>query len=118
MSCEVPAIEEKLTEDSFKEQTEKLVVSCSTEQLAYLEKAIYNEREFRTFSAKKVELLRDKLKQMEKDFDKKMNAKKQLLAAKFINEEVEDESEEESGEELAPIKKRKNSPSKKNKRKN
>lgn len=122
MSTELPvAAEEKSGELSsgptFEEQTEKLLMSCTVEQLEYLSNAIYNEKEYRKFSESRVNLLREKLKQMEKDFDKKMNAKKQLLAAKFINEEVEDESEEESEEELPPAKKRKNSPSKKNKRK-
>lgn len=120
MSSELPVVEEKTSCPvlTFEEQTEKLLISCTVEQLEYLSNAIYNEKEYRKFSESRIHLLREKLKQIEKDFDKKMQVKKQLLAAKFINEEVEDESEEESEEvEVPPSKKRKNSPSKKNTRK-
>lgn len=113
---ELPKVEEKScensSEDSFKEQTEKLVTSCSIDQLDYLTKAIISEREFRHFSSKKVNQLRETLKQIEKEFDRKMDAKKQLLAAKFIAEESCEESESEESEKpkkkLAPSKTKRN----------
>lgn len=116
---ELPVPEEKSSEDSFKEQTEKLVTSCSIDQLDYLTKAIISEREFRQFATKKVNQLRETLKQIEKEFDRKMDAKKQLLAAKFIAEESCEESELEESELEKPKKKLAPSKTKRNtKRKN
>lgn len=111
-------IETQKQEISFEEQTEILLTNCTDDQLKFLENAIYAEKEFRVFSFKKVRVLKEKLKEMERDFNRKMKLKKELLEKQIEDLPEEDESFEESEEELPPAKKKKQSPSKKNKRKN
>ena len=123
MSVSEQTVIEKSPEEtrdiSFEEQTERLLMSCTVDQLKYLSDAIFKEQEFRKFSENRIHVLREKLKQMEKDFEKRIAAKKQLLASSFINGAIEEseESEEEEEEDRKSIKKRKASPSKKNNRK-
>ena len=106
---------EKSPEVSFEMQVEKLLMNCSPDELKYLENALYAENEFRKFSETKIRLLKEKLKEMERDFHRKMKLKKELLD-KQIEDLPCDESEESEEEE--PVKKPKKAPSKKNKRKN
>ena len=103
-----------IPEVSFEMQVEKLLMNCSPDELKYLENALYAENEFRKFSETKIRLLKEKLKEMERDFHRKMKLKKELLD-KQIEDLPCDESEESEEEE--PVKKPKKAPSKKKGRK-
>jgi dTDP-D-glucose 4,6-dehydratase len=102
----------QLDELTFEQQIEKLLMKCSAEELTYIERAIKEEQEYRRFSEIKVQQIKNKLKQIESEFDKKMKAKKQLLATKFIDGDVLVESSEEPNDEMPATKKKIKAPSK------
>lgn len=99
---------------SFEMQIEKLLSNCSVDELKYLENALYAENEFRKFSQTKIQVLKDKLRDMERDFHRRMKLKKELLE-KEIEDLPDDESEQ--SEEL-PMPKVKKAPSKRKAKKN
>ena len=55
MEITQPAVVEEVSSGpTFEQQTEKLLTSCTIDQLEYLNNAIYAEKEFRKFSETKV----------------------------------------------------------------